>query len=1523
MPWFICLLALSNPPQPAPSGPVSLVAGRPAAAGSICVPLRRAALSPGASSLLSNALAPPTSSAPALNRPASGLRLALAAFAESALLRPILAAAVSSVTEDPYEDDDEWTSAPAMPFGEQRDGYSFFEDDVRDPRDWVCFQVPEDCRAVVQVFNCSSQCQAAVEVFDASLNRLGFAWARSPGCSVSVVFSAQAGATYYALVMPVVPGFVSADATYSLKVCTVDQAGFAEDAWEDDDSQQQAPAITLGADGTATLPGRNFYEDDLESPEDWAFIHLQAGHSYCIETSGLSPGADTVLYLVDTGGLVLAWDDDGGGEQGASRIAYVAAQDTDAYIVVEPYSGQVEPTSQYDLVVRDFGPVPVEDAYEDDDSREAAVQIAPGQTQAGRSFGEDDLPDARDFLAVDLQAGQTVCIETFALQAGCDTVLELYDAAGQLLCTDDDSGPEPLASRIYFTPPAAGTYYILVRPYTSSANPQHGYSIRISAPGQAGKEDAFEDDDTFPDLAREIAPGEAQEGRNFYEDEPLEDAPCDWLKFAAQAGQWYRIYTFGLSGGADTLLELYSGAGELLASDDDSGPEPLASRIDFRAPETATYYIAVRPADGACSDRAQYGIAVEEISDPGAAEDAYEDDDNIDTATTISTDGSLQWDHNFFEDDLAQPADWAKFQAQAGHCYLIETLNLRGGADTVLSVYDAGGALVAMDDDSGAEFRASRVFLTASQSATYYILVQSFGGRSGAERTYDLRVLDLGTASEDPYEDDDNIDMATTISTDGSGQRGHNFYEAGGNRPEDWAKFQAQAGRRYEIWTENLRGGADTVLELRDGAGRLLASDDDGGPEPYASRILWLCGQSGEYFVRVVSFAGRATAEAEYDLIVRELPAAGGQEDQYEDDDSMAASCPIQPGERQAGRNFYEDDISVAEDWVCFDAQAGRAYRIFTENLSENCDTVLALFDADGNLIATDDNGGSEPGASSIAFSCAAAGKYYVRVTPYGGGKSAGAEYDLALEDLGPTGAEDEFEDDDGPEQARLVQLNQWASGRNFYEDDISAPEDWLKFNAARGHLYRVEIADQGGGARACLALRDSEGRVLASADATASGAAVEWICPADGTYFVQITSAFATSNAQHTYAVRIVDMGLAAEEDQYEDDDTPDQAPLVQLPCSQPGRNFWEDSGDSAQDWVKFSAVSGAVYTIYTCDLSGGCDTVLELYDADGQLVASDDDGGDEPLASRILWTCPESGTYWLLVRPFGGRAPARASYALCIVAGQAEELEDEFEDDDTMAQARAVVPGGQATRHNLFEADGAAPEDWLKFEAAAGHAYTIRTENLSGAADTVLELIGADGRLIASDDDGNSAEPGASQIARWICPSSGTYYVRVRSYSGRNDYRDGYDIVVIDEGYAGDAAEDSFEDDDNRLEAAELEMADSPPAPEQFQGGRNLAEDDMAGPVDWVRLVVGGQDPGPGRYVVQVRAYSGGQLGAEAGLSLFVTLADGSVIAAGSGSVEFEIDSQQPVYVRVTAPASFPPDFEYAIAWWEKEGG
>jgi murein DD-endopeptidase MepM/ murein hydrolase activator NlpD len=117
-------------------------------------------------------------------------------------------------------------------------------------------------------------------------------------------------------------------------------------------------------------------------------------------------------------------------------------------------------------------------------------------------------------------------------------------------------------------------------------------------------------------------------------------------------------------------------------------------------------------------------------------------------------------------------------------------------------------------------------------------------------------------------------------------------------------------------------------------------------------------------------------------------------------------------------------------------------------------------------------------------------------------------------------------------------------------------------------------------------------------------------------------------STAQVSYTVQVCPIGG----DEWEVDDTSAQASVIGADGAPHMHNF-DIPGDP--DWVKFDAVGGQQYVLETENTGGYADTVLYLYDTDGStLLDFNDDAEGLGWASRIEWTAPADGTYYVLVR-------------------------------------------------------------------------------------------------------------------------------------------------------------------------------------------------------------------------------------------------------------------------------------------------
>jgi ribosomal protein L37E len=241
---------------------------------------------------------------------------------------------------------------------------------------------------------------------------------------------------------------------------------------------------------------------------------------------------------------------------------------------------------------------------------------------------------------------------------------------------------------------------------------------------------------------------------------------------------------------------------------------------------------------------------------------------------------------------------------------------------------------------------------------------------------------------------------------------------------------------------------------------------------------------------------------------------------------------------------------------------------------------------------------------------------------------------------------------------------------------------------------------------------------------------------------------------------------------DAYEPDDDIAQAKPIATDGTPQAHNL-DRRGD--QDYVSFEAEDGFAYTIETFDL-GEIDTIIFLYDAQGQELAHNDDGTDEPYASRITWVAPDTGIYYAMVRDLAGdSAGPEATYSLSVKESPFVEGADPFEPDDDLASARPIDTTGTHQAHTFHTSTDV---DYVYFSAQGGKRYAIETGGLTGDCDTVIFLYDRDGVELDLNDD--AGEEVLSSLLEWTAPSSGTYYVEVRDFGGHAGPEVGYQLWV-----------------------------------------------------------------------------------------------------------------------------------------------
>jgi hypothetical protein len=249
-----------------------------------------------------------------------------------------------------------------------------------------------------------------------------------------------------------------------------------------------------------------------------------------------------------------------------------------------------------------------------------------------------------------------------------------------------------------------------------------------------------------------------------------------------------------------------------------------------------------------------------------------------------------------------------------------------------------------------------------------------------------------------------------------------------------------------------------------------------------------------------------------------------------------------------------------------------------------------------------------------------------------------------------PTEGADPEEPDDSIAEAAPITTDGRPQAHNLH---IEGDHDYVCFEATIGNAYTIETQDLGREIDPIMYLYDSEGQELAhNDDATSDTLAsrIVWVAPSSGRYCVMVRDlGEKASGSDANYSITVRESAFAEGADQYEPDDAPEEASPMESDGTRQ-RHTFHTSNDV--DYVSFAAQQGVEYTIETGSLEGACDTIIYLYDEAGTEQDYDDDAGDQSFASSIVWTAPSSGTYYVMIRDFGGLAGPGISYEIWISA-------------------------------------------------------------------------------------------------------------------------------------------------------------------------------------------------------------------------------------------------------------------------------
>lgn len=461
------------------------------------------------------------------------------------------------------------------------------------------------------------------------------------------------------------------------------------DAFEEDDTVAQARAITLGAPQSHTI--------HVLGDVDWVKFDVVAGGRYQIDTLPGALGFDTEIYLYASDGVtVLGSDDDSGIGDTFAALYFEPSTTETVYLQISAKDNLTTGAYRLSVTGGSLGP----DAYEaDDELASASTIVIDGAAQKRTLHAATD----NDWVRVELVADTAYTFQTHPGDSDLDTYLHLFDSVGVELLTDDDSGAD-YYSMINYTPSISGTYYLKVRPYSSSEIGEYLLTASTTPPIIQG--DAFEPDNDAAS-AKPITTDGVHQAHTLHVADDL-----DYVSFQAQDGVTYQIQTHEVSVGIDTEMYLYDADGVTeLGYDDDGAGIAYTSYIEYTANETGTLYVLVHPYD--LDETGAYSLTVLALTP-----DKYEVDDMSTDAKQIAP-GIAQTRtlHRDFDED------WARLDVIAGLKYTIDTRPGTASMDTALYLYDADlSTELDSDDDSGSRYY-SHLEYEAVENTTLYISV--------------------------------------------------------------------------------------------------------------------------------------------------------------------------------------------------------------------------------------------------------------------------------------------------------------------------------------------------------------------------------------------------------------------------------------------------------------------------------------------------------------------------------------------------------------------------------------------------------------------------------------------------------------------------------------------------------------------------------------------------------------------------------------------------------------------------------
>ena len=425
------------------------------------------------------------------------------------------------------------------------------------------------------------------------------------------------------------------------------------------------------------------------------------------------------------------------------------------------------------------------------------------------------------------------------------------------------------------------------------------------------------------------------------------------------------------------------------------------------------------------------------------------------------------------------------------------------------------------------------------------------------------------------------------------------------DNPRDVYYLDGLRGEVIGLELSAVSGDLDPVLTVFDETGQLALRQDDSAGSLNAGKDLVIA-RTGRYFVIVGRFGyqlGSSAGEYLLQLTRKGVLSERGSTLRY--GDSVIGTI----------------SDSNAEVYYTFQAQQGDILTISMLRSSGTLDPYLQVVDSERFVIAQNDDqvGADTRNARIDALIIARSGAYVIVATRYDG--SAGS-FVLTLEEAA----------DSGSGSTRLAPLpisyGETVSS-NINRQHVSR---YYSFVAEAGDQVTIDLQrGDSGDLDAWLTLADIDFQSLIEDDDSGDGQnarIADYRIPQAGRYHIiasRYDGAAGATSGDFRLSLDVLDNPLA---------DMPPDAATLTYGATANGKI----SGDNPADLYAFYGRAGEVVSISMTRVDGNLDAFLELLNKAGEIVASNDDGGNNQNALIANFALPTTGMYTIKARRFSG---------------------------------------------------------------------------------------------------------------------------------------------------------------------------------------------------------------------------------------------------------------------------------------------